>query len=619
LLVNSSEEDRSRFVFFGLLCLVLTGIVVYSHILHAPFVFDDYSSVVDNETIKNLSSSLRNTSDTRYVTLLSFALNHAAGGTDPFGYHLVNVLIHVLNAILVYYLVLVLCKSPKLADTKVSRQFIAFSTAFIFVAHPVQTQAVTYIAQRATSLATFFYLFSLVMYVKARICQIAVPGTKNRNILRIFSVSSMIFFLISVVFAVLAIKSKQIAITLPAMIILLELCFFTGPFHANRHVSKGKRLLIVALVSLIVVLVLLSVFSISLRSDNLLENIDAYSRETERISRTDYLLTQFRVIVTYLRILIFPVKQSVDYTFPVYNSFLNIKVLISFLLLVCILGFAIYLFLVSRRKNYELRLMAFGLFWFFIALSVESSIIPIRDVIFEHRLYLPSIGFFITALSAIDYLVKRPKIKLSAIVIVLCLLSIGTYNRNTVWQTPQTLWEDVLRKFPDNVRAYNGLGVIYKQKGEYAKAAEYFEQGLLINKRYAPFYYNLGDIQYQVGKHEDAVRYFQKALGFTSGYYMRLDIMTSLGIAYSEMGNNREALNAFKKTVSHYPTEIYPRSNLARQYLMMGDPDSAIRVLEEALKIKEAPHLYHKLSAAYKLKGEIKKSKYYRQKALDLD
>jgi Tfp pilus assembly protein PilF len=619
LLVILSKEDKRNLVFFGVVAIVLLGSLIYSNILHAPFVLDDYSSIVDNETTKSLKSSFKDVSNTRYITLFSFALNYAAGGANPFGYHVVNVLIHVINALLVYFLVLLICKTPKMAGTNITKQFIAFSAAFLFIAHPVQTQAVTYIAQRAASLATLFYLFSLVMYVKARLYQTEDANAENRTVVRFFSVSSIIYFILSLFSAVLSIKSKPIAVTLPAMIILLEFCFFTGSFHSCKKPFNSNKLLFISIAFLIMMFIPLSLLDLSMPAEKILQDIDISTRETVRISRTDYFFTQFRVIVTYLRLLILPVKQSIDYTYPVYNSFLNISVLLSFVFLLSIASTTAYLFYISRIHKKELRLAVFGLIWFFIALSVESSIIPIRDVIFEHRLYLPSIGIFVAVAVLIDYLIKKPIIKMSAIIIIVCLLSIGTYNRNIVWQSPQTLWEDALKKFPDNIRAYNGLGVIHKQKREYARAAEYLEQGLLINQRYAPLYYNLGDIQHQKGNYEGAIRYFEKALGLTSSYYLRLDILTSLAIAYSERGNNQAALNTFKKAVDDYPREIYPRSNLARQYLKMGEPDRAISVLEEALKVKEAPHLYYDLSAAYKHKGALKKSNYFKQKASALD
>ena len=212
------------------------------------------------------------------------------------------------------------------------------------------------------------------------------------------------------------------------------------------------------------------------------QDINIQSRETVNITRMDYLFTQFRVIITYLRLLIFPINQSIDYNYPIYDSFFEPNVFLSFLLLLSILGIGVYLFYRSRRTvhssqalNSELltlnsRLISFGIFWFFITLSVESSVIPIKDIIFEHRLYLPSIGFFIASVSVMEYFIRQKKVKIFAIIIVVTALSVAAFNRNLIWNDPQALWENVLVKFPNNVRAYNGLGVIFKEQEEYDKA-----------------------------------------------------------------------------------------------------------------------------------------------------
>jgi hypothetical protein len=139
----------------------------------------------------------------------------------------------------------------------------------------------------------------------------------------------------------------------------------------------------------------------------IVQNVDSISKETAHISRTDYLLTQFRVIVTYMRLLIFPVNQNFDYEYPVYHSFFDPQVAFSFIFLFMIFLGGIYLIYASRLaaakgNRHGLRLAAFGIFWFFLALSVESSIIPITDVIVEHRLYLPSIGIIIAFVTLFD-------------------------------------------------------------------------------------------------------------------------------------------------------------------------------------------------------------------------
>ncbi|MEW6109105.1 MAG: tetratricopeptide repeat protein [Nitrospirota bacterium] len=611
MLVNLPREKRYNFLLLGLVGIIFIGALIYSNILDAPFFFDDYSAIVDNDKIKNLKTSLADISDNRYLTNLTFAINYALGGLKPFGYHALNNLIHIINALLVYYLVILTFRTPHLSNSQASAQFIAFSSAFVFIAHPIQTQAVTYIAQRPAILSTLFYLLSLVMYVKGRLSLIQKPEIKGHAIM-------LIFFIISCFSAVLAMKSKEIAFTLPVIAVLYEFFFFNNDTGKKKNIFLfPKRFLYLIPLLLTMLIIPLAMIDLAKPIASFGDNIDAISRETANISRSDYLMTEFRVIITYLRLLIFPFKQSIDYSYPIYHSFFTPSVFMSFLLLSGLLGIAIYLFYASRKGHKDWRLISFGIFWFFITLSIESSIIPIRDVIFEHRLYLPSAGFFMASVSLIDYSLCQKRIKIIIIIVFIVLLSAGTYSRNILWKDPQALWEDVLTKFPQNVRANNSLGVIYKEQGDFEKAAEKFKKILDINSIYVPAYYNLGDIQYRLGNHRDAIAFFKKALELGPSYHFRLDTLTSLAVTYSEMGDDDNALETFKKAASLFPEVVTTHNNLGRQYIKMGQLDNAIEVLEKALSLREAPQVFYNLSVAHKQKGNKDKSKMYYQKAME--
>jgi tetratricopeptide (TPR) repeat protein len=355
------------------------------------------------------------------------------------------------------------------------------------------------------------------------------------------------------------------------------------------------------------------------------QDIDLHSRETVDISRADYLATEFRVIVTYLRLLILPANQSLDYNYPVYHSFLDLHVFLSLLFLLLVFGLGVYFLYISRIKSPGvqnssaiLRLISFGIFWFFITLSVESSIIPIRDVIVEHRLYLPSIGFFIAAVSLIEYLLPYIKVKAALMVIILVLLSIGTYSRNVIWKDPQTLWMDVIAKAPNNSRAYNNLGVVFKKEGEFDKAIEQFEKSLEANRHYTASYFNLGDVQYRIGKYESAIAYLKKALAEKPDFQLHLDILNKLGRTYSAMGQIDKSTETFEGAVKLFPSSVVLLNNLGVQYIKNNQIDSAIQVLEKAIMIKEKAYLYSNLASAYAKKGDEEKSRLMSQRALEL-
>lgn len=625
------DYRKSYLKILGIFSVVLLGVTLYSNILQSPFVFDDHSSIVEDEITKNINTAFKNISNSRYLTQLSFSLNYVIGGLRPFGYHLINNIIHVINATLVYYLVVLTfrtpffrtyCASRLMPDT--SPYFIAFASAFIFVAHPIQTQAVTYIVQRATSMATMFYLISLLMYIKFRIQDSGhriQDGKSNNHTSSPITDRFAPFFSysVSVLCAILAMKTKQIAFTLPIIILIYEFSFFNRPLNSVLRLTNSKRVLYLIPIILTMLVIPLSTLNTKEPIEINMQDIDLLSRDTPDISRADYLLTQFRVIMTYLRLLVFPIDQSLDYRYPVYHSFLDMHVSLSFLFILFMIGVAIYFFSRSRSSlrstqfpdsrslSPHFRLISFGIIWFFLTLSVESSIVPIKDVIVEHRVYLPSIGFFIGCISFLDCMIHQQRLKLILIIIIVACLSVSTYARNSLWKDPQKLWEDVLDKSPNNVRAYNELGAIFRDEGKYAQAMEQFEKALKINKNYGVTYYNIGYIQHKLGAYENALAYFQEALRFQLNAQLHMDIYTSIGITYSEMGNDTDAVQAFKKAVEILPGSIIPYNNLGRQYIKMGKFDQAIEILEKGLRIREEPHLRSNLSVAFdKKKGRNK-------------
>ena len=165
---------------------------------------------------------------------MSFSVNYAVAGLNPFGYHVTNVLIHAANALLVYYLITLTFMTPALSGTRLSSGFVAMATAFIFLAHPIQTQAVTYIAQRFASMATFFYLLSIIFYIKARLDFIETENFLSKRHLG--------YYFLSIFSAVCAMKTKEIALTLPFAILLCEIYFFD-----NRRKIKQRILYIIPL------------------------------------------------------------------------------------------------------------------------------------------------------------------------------------------------------------------------------------------------------------------------------------------------------------------------------------------------------------------------------------
>jgi len=609
----------SRRPFVAILLILLAGTAVYANIFHVPFVLDDARSIIDNPVIKNLANFYANSSGYEYlpnrvVAFLTFALNYHFGGLAVSGYHAVNLFIHLVTAILVYALLSLTLKTPFFSgresvvwsqDSGVKpqtsnlepRTWIPLFAALLFVTHPVQTQAVTYVVQRLTSLTTLFYLFSVVLYVKARLhldlhSGFRIQHTAERTVSRLTAqpgpeasfLALRVCFLMSgsVIAAILAMKTKEIAFTLPLAILLYEGCFFRG--------SWKRRLLVLLPLLATVLIVPLTVLGLDGSVGDILSDTGDQLRVQSEISRLDYLFTQFRVIATYLRLLILPVNQNLDYDYPLYTSFLTPPVVLSFLLLMAFFILAVYL---SWRTRYgrirqvenesALRLIAFGIFWFFLTLSVESSVIPIRDVIMEHRLYLPGFGAataFATVLCLLAGKIARQAggtlLLLGSILLVLTL-GVATYHRNHVWGDTIRLWQDVVEKSPNKGRANNNLGVALEAVGRRSDAFRALSRAIAVDPDYYRSYYNLADLYLVSGQPDRALPLLQTAIRLRSDF---TEAYVELGAALMRAGRFREMIAFLEQNLDRVKGNAEARFYLGSGYAFTGNREAAMRELE---------------------------------------
>jgi hypothetical protein len=360
--------------------IIILGAIVYSNTLNASWHFDDSVVITENWGLRDLRGSFNSIiSANRSVGFFTFALNYHFNKLNVTGYHVVNIFIHIVNALFVYSLVMLTLKTPAMVKSRLANhaRFLALASGLIFVSHPIQTQAVTYIAQRFASLATLFYLLSLLLFVKARLTFLQGKS--------FFSPLHCTCYLLSLFSAYLAMHTKEITFTLPVIIVLYEFCFIDPSLNAWR--KRIPYLLPFILMLAIIPSNALKLSGVDKPIGDIIGEIREQVQETPLISRGDYLLTQFNVIVTYIRLLFLPMNQNLDYDYPIARKLFQFPTFLSFMFLLALFIVAIYLFFKKRR------LISFAILWFFITLSVESSIIPIRDVIFEHRVYLPSVGF----------------------------------------------------------------------------------------------------------------------------------------------------------------------------------------------------------------------------------
>ncbi|MFQ5443747.1 MAG: hypothetical protein ACE5EK_03925, partial [Nitrospinales bacterium] len=328
-----------RASFTPLALIALIALLVYSNTPHTSFHFDDESFITANPAVKDVSNlqEIWSFYPPRFVTMLTFAMNRHFGGAEVWGYHAVNILIHILCGFLVYGFIKMALGSPAMKSlglgeslnstrlsekpdwvavlTRDSQSTLALLGALIFVCHPIQTQAITYISQRFASLTALFYLLSMTLYLKSALLRHTAKGETG---------SSVFYLILSLMAAVLAMFSKQNAFTLPFVIVMIEFYFLGTPVSELK--SQRWRLWPFFLSLLIIPII---VMTASPRDMGRLAETGG-----QMVPGTDYLFTQFNVVRTYLRLLFFPVNQSLDYDYPIAQSPFDPATLSSFFLMI---------------------------------------------------------------------------------------------------------------------------------------------------------------------------------------------------------------------------------------------------------------------------------------------
>jgi len=582
--------------------ILLAGLLAYSNTFTVPFQFDDDVYVVNDPAIRDFRSflhpgeitsgntlsptgmpvTLRFAFMTRILSYLSLAVNYHLHGLNVTGYHVVNLLIHIFNAWLVYFILRQTFRHCTVRNRESANEVpgtMAFLGALLFLCHPIQTQAVTYITSRFVLLASFFSLLSLAAYIRFRLAE-----TKAKRYL---------FMAASFLSLSAAMLTKEFTFTVPFMIAIYDFSFFPGTLRERLRALAPLALTL----PIIPVLVFIQQGSMG-ALDSTMRTITA--ADASQISRLDYLLTQFRVIALYLRLLVLPIGQNVDHDIPVQHSLVAPAVLGSLLLLLVLLMLAGYAYFRSARNGGApaLRVFSFGIFWFFMAFSVESSIIPLGELCAEYRLYLPSVGMIMALTSlliaATDRFSLNRKAFYAAAAVLVMLLCTTTILRNRVWGSEITLWEDAARKSPGKVRPHqnlglyysmqgrlaearnelqtairmdprnyelhNNLGIVYKQQGDFAGAIREYLLALQLEPADPMAHYNIGNIYLAQGNLSEAIREYQACLKIAADYD---EAHNNLGIAYERSGQFEAAIMEFKRAIGLNPQNANARNNLA--------------------------------------------------------
>jgi tetratricopeptide (TPR) repeat protein len=434
----------------------------------------------------------------RPIPCLTFAINWYFGKDRVFGYHVVNILVHILTAYFLFLAIINILKSPNLRTQYQGKEnFVAFLAALLWAINPIQVQAVTYIVQRMASMAAMFYILSLYLYLKTR---------QSENPL------CRIFLLLGCAAGfLLALGSKQNAATLPLAVILIEMiCFQDLNSQGVRRAFLGGTIAAGGLLVVFSALLFLP--------DNPFAFIKGYSGRPFTLS--ERLLTEPRVVLFYLSLIFYPLPErlSIEHDITVsttlFDPWTTLPAIFFHLVLI-----GTGLFQIKKRP-----LLAFAILFFYLNHVIESTIMPL-ELIFEHRNYLPSLFLFLPVAAGFNKLLNHYEKKnqtfrfvlICSLILIIAGIGSGTYIRNMAWATEKTLWEDAMQKAPNSHRPFHNLAWSYYTKiGQYDKAIELYEKSLNLrtnnNSANPTAMSNLALLYVQKKNYQKAIGLWQSAL-----------------------------------------------------------------------------------------------------------
>jgi protein O-mannosyl-transferase len=605
--------SKKKIFFMGITLLVLT-LFSYANTLHSPLNFDDHAVI---QQLKKSTHQLKKNNvlvgkpiDTyrqiiplqhRHLFHLSFSINHSQWGTNPFGYHLINITFHFLTSLVLLFIVFFTLENGTDWHGKHALG-IAGLTAILFTINPLNTETVTYISGRASGMAGFFYLTAILSFIL---------GSLKKYSGKFLLIPFYIFTLVAFLAAVL---SKETSLTLPAIIILYDLSFMKN----NQWVSFKSRLLFLYLPFLF------SLFALLIFQHSLQLVINSWAGKLD----FDYGLAQAQIIGHAFKLCLFPINLTFNYDFTpnwfAEGLFQWVPVLLWLTLVAVIL------------KNFRKLspVVPFSIFWFILTISITNSFLPRADLLSERNLYLPSIGpLLLISCAFYHFLIKQGSLPfrqgLALILLIVVIHSSLTIKRNTTYRSNIDLWEDTLKKSPSDLKvlhnlshfylekknnekalvtliklsrsnasafyksfAHSNLGSIHAQNKNFDLAEKEFNKAIQADPTIPLGYLNLGIYYASRGLHQKAKTMLEMARDryqkYRWGYAMPASLNFSLAHVNFKLGFFSEAEKGLKRFLTETPESPNGLLLLGKIYQQMGKTDSAIVSYQ---KIKGNPEI----------------------------
>jgi len=594
--VGNSSFIRNSFVErkIGIIVsIVLVSILVYGNAIKCNFVLDDNYIIKENSNIRSLRNILlifssrywdgvgsdvkkhRGFNAYRPVAIASFAIDYWLWKLNPMGYHLHNVLIHILNSLLFFFILVLLLRNNQHLSRLVNQDLIILFLPIIFAVHPIHTEAVTSVVGRADILATFFVLAAYLTYIK------------------FLEKKYFWFYVISVVSFALALLSKEMAITLIGMIFLHDI--FSENFAPDETIKQSSGYRLRRLYShLRYYLGYLAMAGLYMGVRILLFGRIGFDPTRQFFFNKSVAVrffTMLKVIAYYVKSLVIPYPLHVEYgdysIIKLSNSLSQPDTFLSLCVLVLLLGLMISLY------KY-MRLASFGLAFFFLTLFPVSHIIPIGALMGERFLYLPSVGFVLLFSVFFSRYQKRFRILSSffliLIVIIVGLFSLVTIRRNVDWRSEHNLWASTVQTTPENHIAHFNLGVVYSKESRLSEAILHYKKSIELSPAFREAYLGLSNAYMELNLCDETESILSEATRIFPGEYRAF---YNLANTYLYKKDLKLAVSAYRKSLEINPQYADAYGNLAIALLWAKDFADAKIACNKAIELESGNALFH--------------------------
>lgn len=562
------------------LFVIIAGCLSYANSLNGVFLFDDVPAVVENPSIRHLwplSSVLSppraggSTVEGRPLLNLSFAINYAVSGYRVWSYHVLNILVHILCGLTLLGILRRTLQLPKFRQRIAAPDWIACAIAILWVIHPLQAESVTYIVQRAESLVGLLYLQTLYCFIRA---------ADSRRQARWYG--------LAIVACALGMATKEVMVSAPVVVFLYDAIFLTGTYS---EALRRRRRFYVCLAGtwLVLAYVALPGFTSLMRT----------SFENTELTWLTYFESQPGVILHYIRLAFWPHRLCLDYLWPVATDWAKILPAgAAIILMIWLIGWGL-----KKKSGWSFLGAAF-----FLILAPTSSVLPLRDLAFEHRMYLPLAALLALVVCSIHWALSKLKHRWESSLFGLaaCACLILTLQRNQTYRDSITMYSDVLEQRPNNQRAHNNLGIALSDQGQFAEGIQHFEKSLRLLPNYAHAENNLGLALSKLGKTADAIEHYRRAIRLDPKYSFAHN---NLGVALIKDGKPEEAIAHFSKAIELRPDHAEAHRNLGNVLQSLGRNDRAQQEFVETLRLNpDMPEVHGKLGVMLALQGRLREA-----------